>query len=222
MTRQEIYDEIERNKLEVKGQRGLHFIGYAAQKMSICFGPREGKQHTFVLLDEWIPKSNILSEDESLLEVTTRYFDARGPASVNDLCWWTGLNLKEAARGIDMAGKALVKFSAGDQVYFMKDHNFKQSSATSVSLLSWFDEFIIGYKDRSAAFDPATKKFIQIPKNGLYTPVILVNGRIAGNWKRTFVKNKVKVDVKLFRKLSPVEKNKLDAEMARFARFTEG
>ena len=68
----------------------------------------------------------------------------------------------------------------------------------------------------------ATKKFIEIPKNGLYTPVILVNGRIAGNWKRTFVKNKVKVDVKLFRKLSPVEKNKLDAEMARFARFTEG
>jgi hypothetical protein len=221
MTRQQIYDELERNKLAVTGQRGLHFIGYAAQSLSICVGPREGKQHTFVLLDEWIPKSRLLSHDESLLEVTRRYFDARGPATVNDLCWWTGLTQKEALRGIDMAKDQLVNVRIGEQDYFMKDEQAKRSSAASVSLLSWFDEFIIGYKDRSATFDPTAAKFIKVPKNGLYTPVILINGKIAGNWKRSFVKGEVKVEVNLFRKFTPPEKTKLDAEVKKFIRFSQ-
>jgi hypothetical protein len=221
LTRPELYAALEKNKIPVTDQRGLHIIGYAAQQLSICFGPREGKQHTFVLLDEWIPKSKILSQDESLAEITRRYFDARGPATINDLCWWTGLTLKEAKRGIDMIGTELTAVKVDDEEYWFKPSTLKRSSQVTVLLLSWFDEFIIGYRDRSAAFDPATEKFIAKPKNGLYTPVILVNGKIAGNWKRSFVKDELKFETRLFRKFSSEEETRLEAAIERYRQFAD-
>ena len=42
--------------------RGLQYLGYLAQTGLICFGPREGKQHTFTLLDQWLPADRECSE----------------------------------------------------------------------------------------------------------------------------------------------------------------
>lgn len=220
LTRAEIYEAFERKKIQITEQRGIHLIGYAAHQGLICFGPREGKQHTFVLLDEWIPKSKSLTEDESLAELASRYFDSHGPATMQDFSWWSGLTLSEVKRSIEMIEKEMVSFTIDDQKYWMKPmDSVPKSKAIQVSLLSWFDEYIIGYKDRTAAFDPSTQKFIEKPKNGLYTAVILINGKIAGNWKRTFVKNDVKIDIAPFRKFSDIENRELDKVIKKYRLF---
>jgi hypothetical protein len=220
LTRVELYEAIEKKKIKLTEQRGIHIIGYAAQEGLICFGPRDGKQQTFVLLDEWIPKSKILTVDESLAELASRYFDSHGPATAQDFSWWSGLTLTEVKRSIEMIEKELVKVTISDQHYWMKPMgSIPKSKALQLSLLSWFDEYIIGYKDRSAAFDPSTEKFVEKPKNGLYTPIILVNGKIAGNWKRSFVKNEIHVDTKPFREFSDKENNELDKALKKYKAF---
>ena len=56
LTRPSAYELLKRGGVSPAGQRGIHIVGHLAQKGLICFGPWEGKQPTFVLLDEWIPR----------------------------------------------------------------------------------------------------------------------------------------------------------------------
>jgi hypothetical protein len=69
----------------------------------ICFGTREGKQHTFVLLEEWVPKAKRLDRDEALAELARRYFTSHGPATLQDFTWWSGLLAADARRGVEAA-----------------------------------------------------------------------------------------------------------------------
>jgi Winged helix DNA-binding domain len=220
LTRDEMYEALRNGKIKLGGQRGLHLINHAAQEALICMGPRQGKQHTFVLVDEWIPQTEKISADESLVKLARMYFSGHGPATIADFVWWTGLTMTEAKKAIDMIQVDLQKVIIEDQTYWMtKEIEEKKWNSPHVALLSWFDEYVIAYKDRSAAFDPATKKFIQNPKNGIYTAVILIDGKIAGNWKRTFVKGKVNVEVKPFRTYNKKEKTELDAVIQKYSRF---
>lgn len=220
LTRPELYQALNEEGIAVNEQRGIHIIGYASQQQLICFGPRSGKQHTFVLLDEWIPKSKKLENDEALAELASRYFDGHGPATMQDFAWWSGLTLSEVKKSIAMIQGNLLSIKIDDQQYFMKPTNSSFSKQSQqVSLLSWFDEYIIGYKDRSAAFDPATQKFIEKPKNGLYTPVLLVNGKIAGNWRRSIEKHDIKVNVEPFRKFNEKEEKAIDRAIKDYRHF---
>ena len=44
---------------------------------TICLAGRSGKQHTFALLDEWIPPTRPLERDAALAELAARYFTSR-------------------------------------------------------------------------------------------------------------------------------------------------
>jgi Winged helix DNA-binding domain len=223
LTRDEMYDVLEKGKIRLGGQRGLHLINHAAQESLICMGPRQGKQHTFVLLDEWIPSTTKLTTDESLSELATMYFSGHGPATVTDFAWWTGLTMMESKKAINMIQLDLEKMEIENRTYWMRKAITKAKwSSPHVALLSWFDEYIIAYKDRSAAYDPATRKFIQNPKNGIYTSVILIDGKISGNWKRSFVKGKLSIDLKPFRSLNQKEKAALDTAIQKYGHFVGG
>lgn len=222
LTRDQLYDALRKAKISPDGQRGLHLINNAAMHALICLGPRAGKQQTFVLLDEWIPGEQGFNKDEALEKIARIYFTSHGPATLHDFAWWTGLTLTEGRRAIDMVGDDLTSVVIEQQTYWMGKSVLRtQLRSPHVALLSWFDEYIISYKDRSAAFDPATKKFIQNPKNGIYTAVILVDGKIAGNWKRTFMKNKVDVEMKPFRPFTAKEKSEVEKAVNRYKKFVE-
>src|SRR5690606_33836887 len=68
----------------------------------------------------------------------------------------------------------------------------------SVYLLPAFDEFIISYKDRSASLLLEDhKKAVSI--NGLFRPLIVVDGKVSGLWKRTVKKERVLIETELFK-----------------------
>ena len=220
MTRQALYAALEKDKIAMGAQHGIHIIGHAAQEQLICLGPRTGKQHTFVLLDAWIPESKSLTLDESLAELASRYLDSHGPATMQDFSWWSGLTLTEVKRSFEMNKEQLISFTLGDLSYFMKSANgLSALKSPQVALLSWFDEYIIGYKDRSAAFDLRTEKFIEKPKNGIYTPVILIDGKIAGNWKRSLEKQDLKIEIVPFRKFTTTEKKNIAGAIEHYRSF---
>jgi hypothetical protein len=75
----------------------------------ICSGARIGKQFTYALLDERVPRTKALTRDAALAELTRRYFTSRGPATVQDFVWWSGLTVADARAGIEMTGRRLVR-----------------------------------------------------------------------------------------------------------------
>ena len=174
-----------------KGQRGYHILWQAAQAGVICLGPMEGTQQTFVLLDEWVPAARDLSHEDAVAALAGRYFASHGPATLQDFAWWAGLTIADARSGLDAARSRLQSERIGGTDYWMGSDAVASMAhaAPSVSLLPGFDEYVLGYKDRSdvLAADHASK--IVPGNNGIFMPAIVVAGQVVGTWKRAQAKN---------------------------------
>jgi hypothetical protein len=93
------------------GQHAAHLLMQAELDGVICSGARRGKQHTYALLDERVPPAHTLERDEALAELTRRYFATRGPATLRDFSWWSGLTMADARRGAEAVGPFLQRLS---------------------------------------------------------------------------------------------------------------
>src|SRR5690606_20909711 len=111
-----------------------------------------------------------------------RYFKSRGPATMQDFAWWSGLNITESRKGIEMNKKQLEYADVkGNAYWFSVEQPTSKPKNNPVFLLPAFDEYTVAYKDRTAALDPI---FFATTGGGL-KPVIIQNGRISGIWSRT-------------------------------------
>ncbi len=148
LTRPDAYRVLERAKIATGEQRGLHVLWRLAHDCLLCFGPREGKQHTFVLFDEWLPEAKRLPREEALAELAARYFTGHGPATLSDFAWWSGLRLKDARLAIALAGKRLEEQTVGGKhAWVARSTPSQLPSRSSAYLLPAFDEFLVGYAD---------------------------------------------------------------------------
>ncbi len=189
LDRKEIYQVLEKAKISTLGYRGLHIIGLLAQEGLLCFGPRLSKQQGFVLLDEWIPFSKKLHGEEALAELATRYFTSHGPATVRDFAWWSGLTVTAATKGLELVKKNFISEDINGQMFWMSDHTSIKIKTQAIYLLPAFDEYLVGYKDRSAALDTKYARDI-LTTNGIFNPSLIINGKVEGTWKRTIIKTK--------------------------------
>jgi hypothetical protein len=89
-----------------------------------------------------------------------------------------------------------------------------------VYLLPAFDEFIISYKDRRAAL-PFENHIKAVSNNGIFRPVIVVNGQVVGIWKRTTKKDKVMVETEFFRQPNETSKSLIEKASIQFGHFLE-
>ena len=220
LTREEMLQALEQAGIAITGQRGYHLLVRSAQEGLICFGSRRGKQHTFALLDEWIPPTQPLARDEALAELTRRYFSGHGPATAQDLMRWAGLTAAEVKRGLEAAGQELIRETINDRHYWMSrarpDLNDEPLAA---HLLPGFDEYILGYGDRSAVLDPAYAQRICPGDNGMFIPTLVIDGEVRGTWKRILKKRAVVIEVAAFSPLTQAENRAVNAAAQRYGEF---
>jgi hypothetical protein len=220
LTREEMYQLLEQAGVSTAGQRGYHMLARAAQDALICFGTPNGKQQTFVLLDEWAPQTKHLAGEEALAELARRYFTSRGPATLQDFMWWSGLAAADAKRGLEAARPALIHETMDNRVYWLSPHTpGLENNQHTACLLPGFDEYLLGYRDRSAALDPAFAQQVCPGGNGVFFPTIVIDGRVAGTWKRTRKKGKVVITPSPFYGLSRAEYDAFAAAAECYAAF---
>lgn len=199
ITRDALMQLLERNGIRTDSQRGYHIIWRLAQSGQLCIGPRDGKQQTFVLAGEWLPaNAEELSRDEALARTAVRYFEGHGPATAHDFAWWTGLSLTEARESLELASGNLTKRQVGGLDYWEAEDRSGTPMAvadhkdeSSVYLLAGFDEYLLGYKDRSAMLPDALASYVVPGNNGIFMPMVVIGGRIVGIWKRTLKSKKI-------------------------------
>jgi hypothetical protein len=131
------------------GQRTARLMMRAELDAVVCSGPRRGKQFTYALLDDRVPPVATVARDEALLELTRRYFRTRSPATAQDFAWWSGLAMSDVKRGIDLARADLEQATVDGKTYWSSGPSSGRSRP-SACLLPNYDEFFIGYRDRSA------------------------------------------------------------------------
>jgi hypothetical protein len=220
LTRKEMMAVLEQGGISTKGQRGYHLLWRAGQRGLICFGPRQGKQETFVLLEAWLPAGKSLSREESLAELAQRYFAGHGPATIHDFMWWSGLPAAEARAGLEMVKGQLVGEEFEGQTYwFSPSSSVPDATSPTTHLLPSFDEYLLGYKDRRAVLDPADAQKVVPGANGIFKPIIVSDDRVVGIWQRTIKKDRVVVTPQPFNTLSEAESQASVGAAERYAAF---
>ena len=154
------------------------------------------------------------TRDQSLEMLARRYFTSHGPA-LKDFSWWSGLLGKEAVYAHDRIKSGLEKATLDGRTFWYSPHaEVTALDSPFVLLLSIYDEYTIAYKDRR---DISEARDIEqlISMGNAVTAVIIINGRVAGTWKRALKRETIEIAVNPFRKFDRDEQEAVESEVIR-------
>jgi hypothetical protein len=212
------YRVLERAKIATAGSRGIYVLWRLAHEGLICFGPREGKQQTFVLFEEWLPDAKRLPREEALATLAQRYFGGHGPATIGDFAWWSGLPLAEARLATALAGEWIEEeVIRGQPYWFAPSASSASDSRGGAHVLPAFDELLVGYADRSAALD--ARHVGAVLAGGIFNPIVVLDGRVVGTWKRQLGRREVVCSVAPFTALTASKVRAVERALGRYAAF---
>jgi winged helix DNA-binding protein len=183
--------------IDTSAQRGYHLLIAASIRGVVCMAPHVGKDPTFVLLDHWAAERRRPDRDEALGILAGRYFASHGPATERDFAGWTGLNLTDARRGIASQDLAKVRVDGVEMLVRPADLN-AVTDHDDIAVLPPFDEYLLGYKDRSLMATPAQLAAIVPGNNGVFQPTVVSRGKVIALWKRTTGKSATTVTISPF------------------------
>src|ERR671910_1067328 len=207
---------LEENGISTRGQRAAYMLQRASLDGLICQGVVRRSNSTYTTLEEALPEAGTMEQGEAVAELARRYFTSRGPATLQDLVWWSGLSTADARAGLEEIKPQLIRETIEGRIYWLSRHMPEDSSST-VYLLPGFDEYLLSYRDRSGSLDAVHAKTLNAG-GGVLSPTIVVEGRVVGTWKRRFKKDTVVITVSLFASLSEAQNRALGAAVERYSR----
>ncbi|MGW5669617.1 winged helix DNA-binding domain-containing protein [Micromonospora sp. NPDC003776] len=221
LTRAECLATLNSAGLDTSGQRGYHLLWYASQRAVTCIAPQVGKEQTFALLDEWAPDPRRPDRDEALGLLALRYVRSHGPVTAHDLARWTGLTVTDARRGIAVAGDALapVEVDGTPAVVDAALLDAPREPVDDLHTLPGFDEYLLGFKDRTLMLDPAHAAAVVPGNNGVFQSTVVCGGRVVGTWKRTLGKSAVTVTVQPLVPFDAPLRSKVESALAGYAAY---
>jgi len=221
LTREELVTELQKAGITTDQNRASHLFVRAELEKIICSGAiRKGKP-TYALLSERVRKTSELTKEEALAELARRYFISRFPATLRDFTWWSGLPARAAYHALELVKSHFNPETIDGRTYWLT-HNFtiSQSSRIYAFLLPTYDEFIISYSDRSASIPAELESHMkEISDRGVFRPIVVVNGQVAGIWKRTINKDTMIVEIQPFAQVDQSIKNLIYQAAKQYAYF---
>jgi hypothetical protein len=218
-TRNELGAQLDKGGVKLgqgEGMRLGYLMFHAELEGLVVSGPRRGKQFTYALLDERAPApGRRLRGQDALAELARLYILPRGPATARDFAWWSGLTITQAKTGLNLLADDLRK--EGD--YYWSEARPPAKSIRGVFLMPNYDEYGIGFVDRSAIYDPEYAQQFQVRDRPVFAHIIMVDGRAAGNWKREIKKDRVEITTNYYKPVSAATKAAVARAAKRYADF---
>lgn len=219
LTREELMAHFKQAGIITNENRASHFLMRAETEGIICSGKRSGSHQTYTLLPELIIKPAELTKDECLAKLAQTYFASRSPATLKDFIWWSGLSTTAARHALEMVKNNFIAETINKQEYWLSnDFTIPVTLKASVNLLPAFDEYLIAYADRSAVIHPSHQPHA-FTNNGIFKPVIIINGQAKGIWKRTVKNNTVSIETNFFGKPAKLLQPKISKAAKEYAHF---
>lgn len=167
----------------------------ASFRGALCFAPSDGQRVRFARPDLWLPGSSgqqvdaaAGDGDRAVREVLRRYLRAYGPATREDFARWWAISAAKAGERIRELADEVVRVSvAGEPRWLLAEDRTGIESAEpakAVRLLPAFDPYVIGITGHSERLlpDPRLRPRVHRPQ-GWVSPVLVVDGRLAGIWQ---------------------------------------
>jgi hypothetical protein len=221
LTRNEIAEVLDTARIDRSGQRLPYIVGHCELEAVICSGGLSGKQHTYALVNERVPKARPFDRDEALAELARRYLAGHGPATVQDLRWWSSLTISDIREALGMLGsEAASEEIDGVTFWSLADPKSDAMPAKDVQLLHAFDELIVGYTQSRFFGDPRAELARAAWKDrGAPRGLLLFDGGIAGLWRRSAKADSIAVEAFLYESATPRLTRALGAAVDDLGRF---
>jgi hypothetical protein len=220
LTRSALFATLEAGRIPTTGQRGIHILQRLCMERMLCYGPHSEKQPTFVLFDQWIPNSRTLDREDALRTIAERFFTSHGPATIRDFVWWTGLTVADAKRALSWAQPSLERMVVdGTEMWMSNALTQRNDDVPRAHLLPGFDEFMLGYRDRSAALASRHAERVVPGGNGVFLSTLVLDGQVCGTWRRTTRPKSVEIEALPFGRLKATDKKEFAGSVERFANF---
>ena len=178
----------------------------------LCHGPPRGRNVTFVRCDRWIAGWRAVDPADGLVEASRRYLDAYGPARRDELEHWLARRLPDGAfaalelEEVDVDGRTSLAL-AGTEL--------PDAAPSGVRLLSHYDVYVVGCHPRELLIPEERTRIFHGGAGP--NPALLVNGVVAGTWRREKRGRRMEIRVEPFRRLTAAQRRALAAEAARVA-----
>jgi Winged helix DNA-binding domain len=219
LLRTELQAVLNQKKIIADGVRLSALMMKAELGGIICSGPRRGNQFTYALLDERVPPVKTISRKDALIAFTKRYFASRGPASLKDFANWSGLSVTDAKEGVAALSSEFNKEKINGREYIFIPTSFANHKIQASFLMPDYDEYGMGYKDRSAIFKNQVDVSQFKNENPFFNRMIILDGKIAGTWKRVIKNDKVAIETVPFDPLPKTKQQALTKAIKKYCLF---
>lgn len=219
LSREEIRMVLKKGKINTDENRLSHVLMDAELKGLICSGSVDGNGQKYKLIPDEIKQSGNIQREEAIQRLAACYFKSHGPATIHDFNWWSALSIKDCRIGVDLNAAILSSYDDDGTTYYFDEVacSFSETGKQH-HLLAAYDEFFIGYKDRSACIEVKHNSRL-FSNNGIFSPSLITNGRASGSWKRKIDNKKVTIDIQLFTSPSNISMRNLRGQAARVGKF---
>ena len=208
---------------EPVGQSLVHLLYHAAALGVICSGPRMGRDDSFVLLDDWVPRSSRgPSGGAALAELARRYFAAYGPAGAADFAAWSGLRQPMIRAAMAAIVPELVEFPGSIRgLWTLGAADVGGIARPDIRLLGHFDTYLLGYRRREHLGGAEAEAWIHDGGGGWIRPVICVDGWIAGGWRLERTAREIEITIMPFDRIGRGADAAIGREVAAISRFLD-
>ncbi len=176
------------------GGVGYHLLAYLMGEGTLCLGAWNGVDQNIALTQTWLPPGSGLQDRfngdriAATAELLRRYLVGHGPATIRDFAWWTKLPLRDIRAALPDVTHSLESDAAAEPSYWrpglLDEVRALGQRVLQPMLLPGFDEFILGYQDRTFAMTKEQEELLVPGKNGVFRRSIVVGGTVRGFWRR--------------------------------------
>ena len=187
VTKEDFVEALAAKDIHMDEHRLSYHIRYAELSGTLCSGDLLPMKATYALAADKLKPRVKMDRDEALAMLAGKYFQSRQPATLEDFVWWSGLNINDCRRGIEILGNYLhVETCHGASLprrefYFTDDCRIRGFHKGKYLLIPPYDEYLIGYKSRDIVLSPDYRHKAH-NNSGIFQPVIAHDGVICGNW----------------------------------------
>jgi hypothetical protein len=221
LTRQELGRVLAAAGVDISGQRLPYILLHGELEAVVCSGGLSGKQHTYALFDERVPTSPGFDHDEALVELVRRYLQSHGPATAQDLRWWSSLPMADIRNALHLLGSDVRnEVSEGTTFWLLSADTRSPRGGSRVHFLQLYDETLVGYTESRFFGDPrATAARDAWRDRSLPGGVLLMEGGVAGHWRRALKKDLVTLEIFLYDEFASPMVQRLGTAVGQMARF---
>lgn len=218
LTRQEMIGHLAERGIHLSEDHNANYIMSRAEVDGlVCSGKVKGTKHTYALLYQRAPHKVSLCKEEMLEKLARKYFASHGPATLEDYFWWSGLNMTDAKKGIELIKQDFICEEINGKVYWMPN-DIQTPSGNVAHLLPAFDEYVVSYKYREEMIDERYYRKV-LTMNGIFSPTIHYNGKAVGSWKRITNKNGAVAELTFFETTPKKVHARFNKQLRAYERF---